>query len=327
MIAKVKQREVHENGQLAVNDFFMASERLAKLASATAPVSNWPIKSRAGRAMMQSPVGVDKRRTLPTFSRRKLRSRIAGLGKGSGASGKVVFFPDIYADYNNPDLGAMAVKILLRLGYSVEVPQLRWSGMPYISYGDISKATAVANSNLKALKDYLDRGFSIVSTEPTAVYMFREVYPVLVPGGLAERAKLSSSPFFAFVHARIRDLLLEPKFPTDQAIGFHVPCHDRSISGGSPAVDFLKAAGYQVDVVENGTCCGMAGTFGMKHGDLGYNLSMEVGDHLFRLFKESGHKLVATESSVCAMQISDGTGVKVVHPLDAIEVAEPSPST
>ena len=71
--------------------------------------------------------------------------------------------------------------------------------------------------------------------------------------------------------------------------------------------------------MENGTCCGMAGTFGMKHGDLGYNLSMEVGDHLFRLFKESGLKLVATESSVCSMQIADGVGLKVVHPLRAVE--------
>ncbi|HUK74933.1 MAG TPA: hypothetical protein VLU99_04005, partial [Nitrososphaerales archaeon] len=50
-----------------------------------------------------------------------------------------------------------------------------------------------------------------------------------------------------------------------------------------------------------------------------YNLSMEVGDHLFRLLKESGRKLVATESSVCSMQISDGVGVKVVHPLRAVE--------
>ena len=57
----------------------------------------------------------------------------------------------------------------------------------------------------------------------------------------------------------------------------------------------------------------------MKRGDLGYNLSMAVGDHLFRLFRESGRKLIATESSVCSMQITDGLGVRVVHPLHATE--------
>ena len=80
-----------------------------------------------------------------------------------------------------------------------------------------------------------------------------------------------------------------------------------------------------MQVVENGTCCGMAGTVGMKHGDLGYNISMAVGDHLFRLFRESGLKLVATESSVCSTQIRDGVGLEVVHPLDAVEERKVGP--
>jgi len=319
MIAKVKEEEVQENGQLIVNDFFMASETLARLASATAPVSNWLLRREATRAVMESLVGVDRRRTLPTFSRKRLRARLRPVGAGSGESGKVVFFPDIYADYNDPQLGVRAVKILLALGYKVEVPNLQWSGMPYISYGNISKATAVTKTNLETLKAYLDQGYSVVSTEPTAVYMLREVYPTLVPGGLAEKAREMSFPFFGFVQGRLADLELRPAFPTAEAIGFHIPCHDRSVSGGRHAIEFLSAAGYKVQIVENGTCCGMAGTFGMKHGDLGYNLSMEVGDHLFRLFKESGRKLVATESSVCSMQIADGVGLKVVHPLHAVE--------
>jgi len=270
---------------------------------------------------MESLVGVDRRRTLPAFSRKRLRARISPLGSGRGDAGKVVFFPDIYADYNDPQLGVRAVKILLALGYRVEVPDLRWSGMPYISYGDISKATAVAKNNLGALKTYLDQGYSVVSTEPTAVYMLREVYPTLVPGPLAEKAREMSFPFFGFIQGMLSGLELIPALPTAEAIGFHIPCHERSVSGGMPAIEFLRAAGYRVQVVENGTCCGMAGTFGMKHGDLGYNLSMEVGDHLFRLFRESGLKLVATESSVCSMQIADGVGLKVVHPLHAVEEA------
>jgi Fe-S oxidoreductase len=231
----------------------------------------------------------------------------------------VVFFPDVYADYNDPELGVRAVKILLALGYRVEVPDLRWSGMPYISYGEITKATYVAKKNLETLRPYLDNGFSVVSTEPTAVYMFKDVYQTLVPGELAERARRSSQSFFGFIQDRLGELELRPSYPTDEAIGFHIPCHDRAVSVGKPAIAFLRSAGYDVQVVENGTCCGMAGTFGMKHGDLGYNLSMEVGDHLFRLFKESGRKLIATESSVCSMQISDGVGVRVVHPLHATE--------
>ncbi len=323
MIARVKEKENEQSGQLAVNDFFMASETLAKVASATAPVSNWLLRRSTTRAVMERLAGVDRRRTLPSFSRKRLRARVSRLAPGTGEAGRVVFFPDIYADYNDPELGVRAVKILHALGYSVAVPDLHWSGMPYVSYGDLAKATAVAKKNLEALRPYLEEGCSVVSTEPTAVYMFREVYPTLSPGELSGRAREMTFPFFGFIQGRLRELSLKPTYPTGEAIGFHIPCHERSVSGGRPAVEFLRAAGYEVQVVENGTCCGMAGTFGMKRGDLGYNLSMEVGDHLFRLFRESGRKLVATESSVCSMQISDGVGVRVVHPLRAVgEVAK-----
>jgi len=319
MIAKVKEEEVEKNGQLIVNDFFMASETLAKMASATAPLSNWMLRRRATRVVMEGLVGVDRRRTLPEFARRRLRPRIASLGHGSGTSGKVVYFPDIYADYNAPWIGARVVKILLSLGYEVRVPDLKWSGMPYISYGNVKKATEVAKYNLGVLSGYLAEGYSVVSTEPTAVYMLREVYPKLAPGADAEAARTRSSSFFSFIQGKVSSLGLKPRYDTGEEIGFHIPCHDRAVSSGTPAIEFLEAGGYKVRVVENGTCCGMAGTFGMKRGDLGYNLSMAVGDHIFRLFKESGLNLVATESSVCSMQISDGVGLKVVHPLDAIE--------
>ena len=325
MIAKVKEEEVRENGQLAVNNFFMSSESLARLASATAPVSNWFLRRGATRVLMQSLVGVDKRRTLPSFSKTRLRKMVSGLDSGTGSAGKVVFFPDVYADYNDPELGLRAFKILVELGYHVEVPNLRWSGMPYISYGDLAKATSVAKSNLEVLKKFVDDGYSVVSTEPTAVYMFREVYPTLVPGKLAEEVGERSFPFFGLIEDRLAELKLEPLYPTPNPIGFHIPCHDRSVSVGKPAIAFLQAAGYDIKVVEDGTCCGMAGTFGMKKGDLGYNLSMEVGDHLFRLFKDSGLDLVATESSVCSMQISDGVGVKVVHPLRAVDHPSSAP--
>ena len=42
-----------------------------------------------------------------------------------------------------------------------------------------------------------------------------------------------------------------------------------------------KGAGAEIEVVETGTCCGMAGTFGLKKGFLGYALSQAVGRTAF----------------------------------------------
>ncbi|MCS4540665.1 MAG: heterodisulfide reductase-related iron-sulfur binding cluster, partial [Thaumarchaeota archaeon] len=204
-------------------------------------------------------------------------------------------------------------------GYRVEVPELKWSGMPYVSYGEIEKATEVSIFNLRILDRYVNEGYTVVSTEPTAIYMLREVYGKLVPGQSTVKIGENSHSFFELIEKDLGKLSLRPVFTTNETIGFHIPCHERALSSGVPAINFLKSVGYKVQVLANGTCCGMAGTFGMKHGDLGYELSVAVGDRLFRLFKESGVRTIATESSVCAMQLFDGVGIQVIHPLYAVE--------
>jgi len=319
MIAKVKQEEVDIQGQLRANSFFASSEALAKLASLTAPFSNWAIRASVSRYVMEKVFGVDRRRSLPSFERRRLRSRLKGSTAEDGSVGKIVFFPDIYADYNDPELGVKGVGILRSMGYSVVVPDLKWSGMPYLSYGEVRKAAKVAEYNLKMLSPYVEDGYDVVSTEPTAAYMLRGPYRKLVPGSEAELVAAHSFAFFEFIERKLEMLSLSPLLEDRGDIGFHIPCHDRGLTNGRSAIAFLSKAGYRVKVVEDGTCCGMAGTFGMKHGPLGYDLSMAVGEKLFALFRASGCKIVATESSVCSTQINDGTRLKVLHPLHMVK--------
>lgn len=319
MIAKVKEANNAREGEPRVNSFFASSERLAKVASAMAPVSNWVTRSSPGRYMLEKVAGVDRRRTLPRFSRRRLRRILKGTPQGSGTSGRLVYFPDIQADYCDPELGYRAVRLLRSLGYEVEVPDLRWSGMPHISYGEVKEATKVAESNLRALEPFVSAGYGIVSTEPTATYMLKQTYPSLVPGELSTKAAAVTSGLFALVADRLPSMTLSPSLPKDTTVGFHIPCQERSLTQGKPAIRFLERAGYKVKVVETGTCCGIAGTFGMKRGALGYELSMAVGSRLFELFASSGAGVVASESSVCAIQITDGTKLKVLHPLYLVE--------
>ena len=63
--------------------------------------------------------------------------------------------------------------------------------------------------------------------------------------------------------------------------GFHIACHQRALGSDAHANAFLNKQGADVEVIESGTCCGMAGTFGLKEGMLGYELSQAVGEPLF----------------------------------------------
>ncbi|TLZ75992.1 MAG: hypothetical protein E6K08_07295 [Methanobacteriota archaeon] len=327
MIAKVKEQDVDAHGQPIAERFFMASEAFAKIASLTAPFANGFLSHPAVRVAMEKTLGVDRRRTLPSFAGRTLRQRLRLRTPGSGHLGRVAFFPDLYAEYNNPNLGLKAIEILERLGYSVRVPDVQWSGMPYVSYGRLEKASKLAARNLRVLGRLVEEGYAIVSTEPTAVYMLRKVYPKLVVGDLAEKVAARSHGLFEFIEPRLSALQATPAREIDGFVGFHIPCHDRALSSGIPAMHFLERAGYRVRPVETGTCCGIAGTFGMKEGWLGYELSMAVGEKLFEQFRASGCELIATESSVCSLQLRDGLSREILHPLDMIHFDSSRPSS
>jgi Fe-S oxidoreductase len=103
-----------------------------------------------------------------------------------------------------------------------------------------------------------------------------------------------------------------------QRFGFHISCHQRPLGAGRQAMNFLRRRGAEVELLETGTCCGMAGTFGLKKGPLGYTLSQAIGDPLFQSFKAAGVGAIVTESSVCSIHLKEGTGLKVLHPLELV---------
>src|SRR5579875_186637 len=319
MIAKVKEKDVEQNGQLMANTVLSRSDDFAKVASATAPLSNWIIQSRVSRALMSSLLGIDRKRKLPRFERQTLEKEFSRQKRViQNPVAKVVFFPDIAANYNEPKKGMKALNMLRDAGVSVEIPGgLKPSGMPYISYGELGKAREIAQHNVAILKDFVERGYAIVSTEPTAIYCLRQSYPKLLDDS-KESIKVAENSFEFFEYLA-RYSKIDPSIGRGRVVGVHIPCHERALSSSRYAIELLKGAGYDVKVIETGTCCGMAGTFGLKKGPLGYDLSMAVGKPLFDLFnQDKSIELIATESSVCAMQLSDGTRFKVVHPIDLL---------
>ena len=63
-------------------------------------------------------------------------------------------------------------------------------------------------------------------------------------------------------------------------------------------------------------CCGIAGTYGLKKEK--YDISMKVGERLFREINETSADLSACDSETCRWQITHGTGVPSVHPVELL---------
>ena len=318
MIAGVKDRDSEVNPHPRVNKMLMAAERAAKMGSLTAPMSNWLMGNAWVRWAMEKAMGIDRRRQLPNFSRKTLMKRFAKRGPSPVANPvrKVAFFTDLFANYNDPDLGMAAIECLEARGCEVIIPRQKGCGYPYIGYGDLKKARKVARENVDFLAPYVERGYAVVATEPTAAYCLKISYPKLLDK--AEDAVAVADHTFEFfeflsllkgdVAAGERDALSGRKF------GFHIPCHQRPLGAGEHAMAFLRARGAEVALIETGTCCGMAGTFGLKSGPLGYDLSQAVGEPLFEGFRDADVEAIVTESSVCALHLSEGTAHAVWHP-------------
>ncbi len=316
-IAKVKHEDHKKNPPSLTNELLMAAETAAKLGCAFAPLSNWSLRNPIFRWVMEKAVGIDRRRELPLFARKTLRKRWTSKLNPATAKRKVAFFHDIYANYNAPELGMKALRRLEALGCAVALPEQQASGYPYIGYGDLDRAQDAAIYNVTRLAEYVAQGYDIVATEPTAAYCLRVSYPKLLPHN--PKAKLvakASHEYFAYL------MMLEGDTVTDELegrnLGFHCSCHQRPLGMGSEAMAWIKKHGGAIELIETGTCCGMGGTFGLKHGPLGYELANAVGKPLFAAFKEKGVEAIVTESSVCSIHLEEGTGLPVKHPLELL---------
>ena len=322
MISAVKDRYRKLGRHPLVNRALMAAETMAKVGSATAPISNWFMKNNFFRLQMEKYVGIDMRRELPAFNRRTLAKRFdrRGASQVSNPVHQVAFFADIYANYNAPDLGLAAVERLESRGCKVLMPPQKGCGYPYIGYGDLTQARKVADENVRSLAYYTKQGYDIVSTEPTAVYCLKVSYPKLLNDRQdAVEVAGRTYEYFEYLQKLENETPIECRLHlAGNHFGFHIACHQRALGSGSHAMAYLKRRGAEIEVIETGTCCGMAGTFGLKEGMLGYELSQAVGQPLFQAFEDSGLQAIVTESSVCKIQLQEGTGLKVWHPLELL---------
>ncbi len=326
MIAKVKHEDAKTHGQPFVNRALMQAEAMAKMGSRTAPLSNWLLRNPAFRLILEKIQGIDRRRTLPFFSRHTLEKWMRKRhGKpGDSSKRKVAYFVDMYANYNQPELGKSVVEMLEGLGCEVVLPKQKACGYPYIGYGDLDKAKEVAEFNLQQFLPYVEQGYEIVASEPTAAFCLKHAYPKLLDyRDDVEAVSIHTFEFFEYLLRIEKESAVTPESQLQgKRFGLHLSCHQRPLNAGEALQEWLRNRGAEVQVIETGTCCGMAGTFGMKKGNLGYNLSRAVGEPLFKQFLEAEIDAIITESSVCRIHLMDGTGLNVFHPLEIIKQNE-----
>jgi FAD/FMN-containing dehydrogenase/Fe-S oxidoreductase len=298
--------------------------RLGKLGSMFAPFSNWALRSDGIKDLLERYAGVDRRRDLPPFASQTFAQwfRARG-GSPETARGEVMLFADTFTNYNHPELGRAAVKVLENLGYQVVIPPTGCCGRPMMSAGMLDKAKSAARHNIDQVLPYIDRGVKLVGIEPSCILSFSDEYPDLLgDDAAAKRVAQSVMLIEEFVEyaAENDGAHLDFTKPPGKVL-YHGHCHQKALVGSKTAMSVLKAIpGCDPEEVPSG-CCGMAGSFGFEKEH--YDISMQIGEQsLFGPIRDLDDDVqVVSEGISCRQQIADGTNRRAKHLVEILAEA------
>ncbi len=271
-------------------------------------------------------------RDIPALSRVTMRTAVkreSQQHKRQATKGKVYLFADEFTNFQEAELGLTFAKLLLHLGYEVEIPNHVESGRAAMSKGNLNLAKKFALKNVNLLKDKITETTPLVGIEPSCILSFRDEYPDLVPAELRHEAKALGRNALLFdefiMHEVAAGRINAEDFKTDTVeIWLHGHCHQKALVGTEKTVAMLKLLkGSNVHVIPSG-CCGMAGSFGYEKEH--YKTSLAIGEMvLFPTIRKAISNtdgvvpcIVSAPGTSCRQQILDGTGVHAVHPIEIL---------
>jgi glycerol-3-phosphate dehydrogenase subunit C len=295
-------------------------ELLGRVASRMPALANWANRNRLFRWFAERWLGIDRRRRLPTYAPRfSAWFRRQTTPPGVGRNGKVALFYTTPVEFNAPETGRAAVRVLWRSGVEVTCPEQVCCGMPALDGGDVASATRRARFNLAQLGRAVDEGCDIVVPGPTCSRMLKQEYPRLVPGPATDRVTshvFDLAEWLMRLHAGGK---LDRSFRQGLGrVAYHAPCHLRVQEIGFKSRDLLRLVPEtSVEALER--CTGMDGTWGFKREF--FDESLEVARPLLRELDELSPALIVSDCPLAALQLEQQRGQRVYHPVEALDAA------
>lgn len=278
-------------------------------------------------SILKKIVGVAPQRSLPPLHgftlRRWHKKHHWELHPQAPAKGKVYLFCDEFTNFYDVEIGVKTIQLLTCLGYEVEIPEHPQSGRAQLSKGLLPEAQQLARENVRIFSKLISEKTPLLGIEPSAILGFRDEYPRLVERSEVETAKLLAANVFLvdeFLSNEIQQGNITPAFFTKEKkkILLHGHCHQKALSSveASAWVAGLPE-NYEVEVIPSG-CCGMAGAFGYEEEH--YEVSMKIGELVLfpAVRKAAAEMVIAAPGTSCRHQILDGTGRRVLHPVEVL---------
>jgi glycerol-3-phosphate dehydrogenase subunit C len=319
--SQARARLWEERGIPLRNQLIARPSVLGRLGTPVAPLANWTLRNRLLRRAGERVLGIHRDAALPRFAGRTFQ-RWARKHVSPAAERTVVYFHACGTNYYEPAVGRMTVEVLEHNGFHVVVPPQDCCGLPLQSNGNFPAARAYVRRLAARLSPYAREGCAIVSNSTSCGLMLkREAREILdledEDVQAVSEATFDLCEFLLLLHER--DELRTDFRPLPLTVPYHAPCQQQGHGIGKPALDLLALIPELQAVELDAACCGIAGTYGLKKEK--YEVSMAVGEELFRQVQETEPDVAACDSETCRWQIEHGSGVHSVHPVELLHRA------
>jgi glycerol-3-phosphate dehydrogenase subunit C len=313
-----------EHQGVKLRDQLLARPTVAgRLGTPVARVANATLANRPLRALGERLVGLDRDAAMPSFAGRTFQAWARTHTPPAGAQRRVAYFHACGTNYYEPRLGEMTVAVLEHNGFAVDVPRRQdCCGLPAQSNGIFGLARRYVRKLARRLAPAAGAMDIVATSTSCSLMLKREAREIL---------GLDDDPVLRLVSDRTYDIceyllaldergeLRRDLAPLPMTVTYHAPCQQQGHGIGKPALELLALIpGLEVRE-SDATCCGVAGTYGLKKEKHG--IAMDVGAGLFRQVAEHRSELSVCDSETCRWHIEAATGVPSVHPIELLHRA------
>jgi glycerol-3-phosphate dehydrogenase subunit C len=297
-------------------------EWLGTIGTLAAPIANPVLLFRPARWALEKVLGIDRHAPMPPFASRTFRSRMRSRCASTpppDVTNVVAYFHGCSTNYYEPALGQTAIAVLEKLGCHVILPPQRCCGLPLQSNGLFPAARRQARTNIRLLLPFVESGIPIVGTSTSCTLALKHDYLTIlgVEGEAAQAIALNTFDIFEFIEGRLGEALDRAELaPVNATALYHPPCQLKSHFMGMPAMRVLRRVPGLRLVLSDSECCGIAGTYGMKHEK--FAVARAVGAGLFRQTVESAAEFVVSDSETCRWWIAQHSRRQAIHPIELL---------
>ncbi len=290
------------------------TDTTGKIASTIPAVTNWVSseQNHLTRPLMEATLNIDKKADLPKYCGKtlvqrfkKLKSTLQPNKQAPGFGKKVALYATCFGNYNYPQTGEAALKVLSHNGVNVDVVYEGCCGMPKLEHGDLPNVAKRADHISSHLKPWIEKGYTIVPLVPSCSLMFKSEWPLLLP----DNASVS------FLSRHTQDLseyivklekshgLMQDLQPLPDKVAVHLACHARAQNIGPKAAELLRyIPNIDLSVIER--CSGHGGSWGVMKDN--FDVAMKIGKPVARKVDTSHAQHLVSECPLAGMHIAQG---------------------